>query len=283
MTPRRLLAQAAATLQDCGCASPRLDAELLLCHVLKRPRSWLIAHADDELTDDNITAFESLLARREKREPVAYITGEKEWWSRPFRLTPDVLIPRPETEHLVEAVLARFPDTTTPLKLCDIGTGSGCIAVTLACEYPNARVVACDISPAALAVARDNAEHLGVAERMQFREGDLFEALAAEDTGFDAILSNPPYVGFDEMHGLEPELNYEPRGALTDEADGLHFLERLVQGAPALLAPHGLLIVETGLCGLPPGSGELPLQERIIDLAGMLRGGIYGRENPVLA
>lgn len=275
MTPRRLLTRAVETLQQHDCATPRLDAELLLCHVLDRPRSWLIAHADDALDAADIHAFEALLARRARREPVAYITGEKEFWSRPFQVSPDVLIPRPETEHLIEAVLEHFPDRHAPLRFCDIGTGSGCIAVTLACEYPQAHVTATDISAEALAVARANAGRLGVAGRMCFSQGDLYGALAGTKS-FDIIVSNPPYVSQQEMDDLEPELGFEPRHALTDEADGLSHLARLVGQAASHLTQNGLLLVETGLCGLPETSGGLHLRERIIDLGGHLRGGIYG-------
>ena len=283
MTPRRLLARAIEELQSCGCATPRLDAELLLAHALGKSRSWLIAHADDTLQDGDITRFEAMQARRIRREPLAYITGEKEFWSRPFHVTPDVLIPRPETEHLIEAVLKRFPEQQAAYAFCDIGTGSGCIAVTLACEYPRAHVTATDISPGALAVARLNAERHGVSERMNFLQGNLFAALgngrdrSKAATPFDAIVSNPPYVGEQEIPGLEPELDFEPRHALSDGQDGLSYLCQLVDEAGNWLTPHGLLIVETGLCGLPDDGRGLRLQSPITDLAGLLRGGIYGR------
>jgi release factor glutamine methyltransferase len=282
MTPRRLLTQAVADLQTCGCTTPRLDAELLLCHALDKTRSWLIAHADDVLDEIDVGTFRQLLTRRLEREPVAYITGEKEFWSRSFHVTPDVLIPRPETEHLIEAVLTHFPDTRVPCSFCDIGTGSGCIAITLACEFPQAHITATDISAAALAVAKTNAERHGVTDRIAFFQGDMF---AAFDDGaikgdlqtFDAIVSNPPYVARHEMGELEPELNFEPRHALSDEQDGLTFLRRLVDEAGDRLTPHGLLIVETGLCGLPEESNGMRLQEHITDLAGHLRGGVYSR------
>jgi release factor glutamine methyltransferase len=285
MTPRRLLARAAGLLQSAGCASPRLDAELLLCHVLERPRSWLVAHADDALATTQVTDFHGLLARREAREPLAYITGEKEFWSRGFRVTPDVLIPRPETEHLVEAVLTHFPDREKPWRFCDIGTGSGCLAVTLACEYPRAVVTATDLSAAALDVARSNAERHGTAGRIDFHAGDLFAALASGSAPFDAIVSNPPYIGIAEMDALEPELDFEPHHALYDNQDGLSLLQQLVAEAGHWLSPHGALIVETGICGLPeeiPTSDagvRLVLQQRIFDLSGQLRGGVYHHQD----
>ncbi|MDQ6987357.1 MAG: peptide chain release factor N(5)-glutamine methyltransferase, partial [Mariprofundaceae bacterium] len=229
MTPRKLLSAATRQLQDCSCATPRLDAELLLCHSLHCSRSWLIAHADDQLDDAICKAFERLLKRRKQRQPVAYITGEKEFWSRVFAVNSDVLIPRPETEHLIDAMLQEFPDRNAAYRFCDIGTGSGCIAVTLACEFPQARITASDISPQALVVAQKNAAKHNVAKRIEWREGDMLAALATTDGPFDAMISNPPYVGYAEMETLEPELAFEPRHALTDEADGLRYLVCLLE------------------------------------------------------
>jgi len=277
MTPRKRLAVATRQLQDSGCATPRLDAELLLCHSLHCSRSWLVAHADDQLDDASCKVFEKLLKRRIQRQPVAYITGEKEFWSRVFTVTPDVLIPRPETEHLIEATLDAFPDRDAAYRFCDIGTGSGCIAVTLASEFPQARITASDISPQALVVAQKNAAKHNVAKRIEWRQGDLFAALDAADGPFDAIISNPPYVAQNEMAMLQPELTFEPRHALTDEADGLRYLTYLVEHAEKWLKTDGLLIVETGLCGLPEGGESLPLVQRIHDLAGHLRGGVFSR------
>lgn len=277
MTPRQLLAEATQQLADCGCTTPRLDAEILLCHVLLSSRSWLIAHADDTLGIANVREFELLLKRRKKREPVAYITGEKEFWSRCFHVTPEVLIPRPETEHLIEAVLEFFPDRTASYRFCDIGTGSGCIAVTLASEYAAAQMIATDISCAALNISRQNAAKHNVAARIDFRQGDMFTALAPESAPFDAVISNPPYVSRKEMQTLETELTFEPRNALTDEVDGQKFLVHLVEQAGSWLKPGGLLIVETGTCGIPDGHANMPLMQCIHDLAGHLRGGIYRR------
>ncbi|EAU54625.1 peptide chain release factor N(5)-glutamine methyltransferase [Mariprofundus ferrooxydans] len=276
-TTSELLRLAAADLQQAGCDSPRLDAELLLMHVWPCSRTDLIIRAHDEPPATVSRHFAALLQRRLAREPLAYITGEKEFWSRPFRVSPDVLIPRPETEHLIEAVLARFPDQSAPYQFCDIGTGSGCIAVTLAAEYPHAAVTATDISEASLRMAQTNAAALNVASRLAWRSGDLLQALQPEDGPFDVVISNPPYVSSDEMHGLEPELALEPRHALTDEADGLQLLATILNDAPVCLKPHGYIIVETGTCGLPDTPESLIMEEEIRDLAGLLRGAVYKR------
>jgi len=275
MTVREILRSASLILEQAECAAPRLDAELLLATVLKKDRTWLIAHADEDVPPNVRNTFTSLLDRRCKREPLAYITEEKEFWSRPFFVTPDVLIPRPETEHLIEAVLAHCPDTKKEFHFCDIGTGSGCIAVTLACEYPGATVVATDISHASLEIACKNAERHGVGSRIKFRQGDMFAPLRKQDGYFDAIISNPPYVAQDELDTLEAELRFEPRHALTDESNGLIYLQSLVEHAPAWLKPEGILLVETGLCGLPAATEPLHLHQEIHDLSGHLRGGVY--------
>lgn len=274
-TTSELLRHAAAQLQQAGCDSPRLDAELLLMHACPCSRTDLIIRAHDEPPAAVAERFEALLQRRCGREPLAYITGEKEFWSRPFRVSPDVLIPRPETEHLIEAVIARFPDQQSPLQFCDIGTGSGCIAVTLAAEYPHATVTATDISEASLKIAQPNAAALDVAPRLSWRSGNLLQALQPGDGPFDVVISNPPYVSSDEMHGLEPELALEPRHALTDEADGLQLLATILNDAPTHLKPHGYIIVETGTCGLPATPEGLVMEEKIRDLAGLLRGAVY--------
>jgi len=270
-----LLRETAEKLQQAGCDAPRLDAELLLMHAWPCSRIDLIIRAHDEPPAWVCQRFEALLQRRIKREPLAYITGEKEFWSRPFRVTPDVLIPRPETEHLIEAVIARFPERNGHHQFGDIGTGSGCIAITLAAEYPHATVVATDISEQALRIARANAESLAVSTRMAWRNGDMLQALLPEDGLFDVIISNPPYISADEMEGLEPELGLEPRHALTDETDGLLFLTTILNDAPAFLKQGGYIIVETGICGLPATPDSLIQEEEIRDLAGLLRGAVY--------
>ncbi len=275
MTARELLAEATDRLKAAGCDTPRIDAEVLLMHAWGCDKAGLVMAMNDAPEAKVTRQFRAMIERREHREPVAYITGEKEFWSRRFRVTPDVLIPRPETEHLIEAVLELYPDRQAPYRFCDVGTGSGCIAVTLACEYPQATITATDISGAALSVARKNAVRHGAAKHIRFRSGNLFDALATADGPFDAIISNPPYVSLAEFRELAPELRREPYHALTDEADGLAHLSRLVELAPGYLRPGGRLIVETGLCGLPDESGTLRLEQKIFDLAGHLRGGIY--------
>lgn len=275
MTTGELLRLAASRLAEAGCDAPRLEAELLLMHAWQVDRTALIIRSHDDIPGEIQNRFGDLLDRREQREPLAYIIGEKEFWSRPFRVTADVLIPRPETEHLIEAVMELFPEQQGAYRFCDIGTGSGCIAVTLACEYANARVVATDISESALAIAAANAERLGASDRIVFRHGDLMAAMQEHDGPFDAIVSNPPYVSKDEMDGLEKELAHEPRGALTDEADGLQLLAAILNEGVKRLKKNGLIIVETGPCGLPAAPSGLSLEKEIFDLAGKLRGGIY--------
>jgi release factor glutamine methyltransferase len=275
MTTRELLAAATATLKEAGCDTPRLDVELLLMHIWHIDRTGLIMRMPDAVPEEVQQRLTPLLERRCRREPLAYITGLREFWSREFTVTPDVLIPRPETEHLIEELMRLYPDSHAALHFCDIGTGSGCIAITLACEYPHARIVATDISDAALEVARANAVKHGVASRIDFFQGDMLAALPPAAGPFDAILSNPPYVAEAEMAGLAPELAHEPRHALTDCRDGLHFLQQLADESASHLLPGGHLIVETGPCGLPAATGRMQLLHSYSDLAGHLRGGVY--------
>jgi len=243
-------------------------------HAWRIDRPQLIIRMHQSPPEAVASTFRTMIGRREEREPAAYIIGEREFWSRTFRVSPAVLIPRPETEHLIEATLGLFPDRDHHYRFCDIGTGSGCIAVTLACEFPQSRVVMTDLSEAALAVARENAERHGVTPRIEARAGDLLSPLPRE-AAFDLIISNPPYVSREEIDTLAPELGFEPRGALTDEANGQRYLRTLVEGASRHLRPGGFLIVETGLCGLPTAPPTMQLREQIFDLATQLRGGIY--------
>ena len=221
-------------------ANARRDAELLLLHVTGLTRAELMTHPNRELSESQMSAYRAAIARRARNEPVQYITGTQEFYGRSFAVTPAVLIPRPETEHLVESALALHP---APKRILDIGTGSGILAITLALELPNAIVIATDTSAEALAVARQNAAALGAIDRIHFVESDLFAALA--DERFDCIVANPPYVATDEV--LEPQVrDYEPVTALYAGEDGLALYRRLIPQAFEHLEPGGHLLLEIG-------------------------------------
>ncbi len=218
------------------------DAELLLLHILQHNRAWLLAHPEAELAPDQQTLYESLLGRRARHEPIQYITGQQEFFGLTLRVTPAVLIPRPETEHLVEAALARIPKNT-PTRVLDVGTGSGAIAIAIAAHRPRAAITAVDLSPAALAVARENAATHSLENRIRFIESDLLAALPNEH--FDLILSNPPYVPANEP--LEPQVrDFEPHSALFAGESGLDIYRRLVPQAANALVPGGWLLMEIG-------------------------------------
>jgi release factor glutamine methyltransferase len=207
-----------------------------------RDRAWLLTHSDAELPAGQVEKFESWLTRRARQEPVQYILGETEFFGLTLRVTPDVLIPRPETEHLVESALERVRHDAA-VRICDVGTGSGAIAVALAHALPRAEVTALDISAAALAVARENAERHGVAGRVRFVESDLMSAVRGER--FDVVVSNPPYVRKDEV--LEAQVrDFEPPGALFAGSTGLEIYERLIPEARAALVEDGWLLMEIG-------------------------------------
>ncbi len=220
-----------------------VDAQVLLAHALGVNRAWLIAHAADPLPAASAAAFLALAKRRRDGEPVAYLTGIREFWGLPLAVTPAVLIPRPETETLVELALARLPPDR-PVSVLDLGTGSGAVALAIARERPRARVVATDVSPDALAVARDNARRLGIAN-VAFLRSDWYEALPAESQ-FDAVVSNPPYVRAGDPHLGEGDLRFEPAGALSPGGDGLGALRIIVDGARERLVAGGTLAVEHG-------------------------------------
>ena len=221
-----------------------LDAEVLARKVLGCDRAAFVVSRRGEEPAGFADAYRALVERRCRREPVAYILGEREFWGRPFEVTPDVLIPRPETELIVEEALALFPAGRTPALIVDVGTGSGCLAVALALEFPDAWVIATDISEAALAVARRNAAKNGVGDRIDFRTGDL---LAPVTELADLIVSNPPYVNSGDAPGLVPEVReHEPHVALFGGPDGLAMFGKLFPSAPARLRTGGRLIVEVG-------------------------------------
>lgn len=240
------LAEARAALETAGLspADAALDAEVLARHLLGWDRAALLVRARDAEPHAFAQRFAGLVARRAEREPVAQIVGHREFWGLDFEVTRDVLIPRPETELVVDEALA-FARRSTVRRVIDVGTGSGCIAIAVACELPAARVIAIDASAEALTVARRNAERHGVADRVELLQGDLLCEI--EGSG-DLILSNPPYVAEADAPALQPEVvNYEPRRAVFAGPDGLAVIRRLLQESAPALAPHGRLIVEFGL------------------------------------
>lgn len=247
-TIRRLLSWTTDFFAKRGFESPRLEAEVLLAHVLDHARYQLYMHIDDVVSDAARSAFRDLVKRRSEGEPSAYLVGRKEFYALSFKVTPAVLIPRPDTEFLViEALeaLGKMVGRETP-RLADVGTGSGCLAVAVARRSPQVRIVAIDRSAEALAVARENAQAHGVADRIDFCEGDLFEPLDPEDR-FDLIVSNPPYVATPVWETLEPTIkNFEPRLALDGGIDGLDVIRRLVDQAAVRLHPGGTLAMEIG-------------------------------------
>jgi release factor glutamine methyltransferase len=241
-TLREAIALAEARLRSCS-ATPRLDAEVLLAHVLRRDRAHLRAWPERPLDRETQQGFDRLVMRRTWGTPIAYLTGEREFWSRTFGVTEDVLIPRPETELLVELALAAIPDHAR-CRILELGTGSGAIAITLALERPRAEIWAVELSGAALAVARRNAKRLG-AECIHWLEGSWFEPLP-RSLSFDLILSNPPYVDSADPHLALGDVRFEPRLALVASNQGLSALRSIAAGARNALRPHGLLMLEHG-------------------------------------
>jgi release factor glutamine methyltransferase len=241
----RLLSWTADYLKRRGSESPRLDAEVMLAFVLSRQRVELYTHFNDEVAERERKAFRELVLKRAGGSPVAYLVGRKEFFSLAFTVSPDVLIPRPESEFVVAEYLAATRDLESP-RCVDVGTGSGCLAIASAHQQPRAHFVAIDISERALAVAKTNALTLGVADRIDFRLGDRLAPLGSDDP-FDAIIANPPYIATDQIALLEPGVrDYEPRLALDGGAGGLEMASRLIAEAPAYLRPGGHLILEIG-------------------------------------
>ncbi len=220
----------------------RIEAEALLAQALGRPRSWLYAHADEALTPAQAQAFAGLLERRQRGEPVALILGRREFWSLELAVTADTLIPRPETELLVELALARLP-ARLAARVLDLGTGSGAIALALARERPQAKIWAVDASAPALAVAQKNAARLGLGQ-VSFLRGHWYSPV--RDERFDVIVSNPPYLADDDPHLGQGDLRFEPRSALAAGRDGLDDIRQIAAAAPAHLRPGGWLLVEHG-------------------------------------
>jgi release factor glutamine methyltransferase len=244
-TIRRVLEWMTRDFAERGLDSPRLDAELLVGHALGLARVAIYMDLDRPLSPDELGAIRALVKRRRGREPIAYIVGKREFWKRDFEVSSAVLVPRPDTELLVSEALARLP-ADRDARVLDLCTGSGILAVTLAAERKRAEVVATDLSPEALEVARRNAERHGVLDRVDLRLGDLTAPVEGE-APFELVVSNPPYIPTREVEALMPEVSrHEPRMALDGGEDGFVFHRRLVREVPALLAPSGSVLVEVG-------------------------------------
>ena len=306
ITPAWQVRQAIDYLMECGVSTARLDAEVLLAQTLQTNRAGLYLHYFSPLDQEQIDKFWRLVGRRGKREPLSYITGRQEFWSLEFLVDRWVLIPRPETEVLIETVLriiregigaglkpaptsqdrARIRDWADPglpkipekIRVLDIGTGSGCIAVTLAKELPEAKIWAVDISTAALTVAKVNATRHQVTKQITFLLGDLFAPVADQEGFFDLIVSNPPYVAEEELSTLEAEVQkWEPRLALNGGKAGVDFHQRLIAGSPRYLRQGGRLIMEIGqgqeraIARLTAGQGEFTCVHFVKDYAGIDR------------
>jgi len=247
-----------------GIESPRLDAELIVGHALSLSRTQVIMHLDRPLEETELAALRALVKRRRAREPMAYLKGEREFYGRMFAVDKRVLVPRPDTEVLIDVALRRTADRALSCRTLDLCTGSGCVALTLAKERPTAHVFATDISEEALAVASDNRARLG-AYRVAFATGDLFGAVPAEKT-FDLIVSNPPYIPSADIEGLMPDVrDFEPRLALDGGDDGLDLIRRIVAESPKYLANDGILALELG-AGEAPDVRELFLAQGFQDV-----------------
>lgn len=245
----RVILWAAAYLKERGVESPRSAAEILLAHALRTDRVQLYMHHDKPLEKAELAAFKDLIRRRVRREPVAYIVGRKGFWTLDLAVGPEVLIPRPETERLVEAALAvlgKFPEGYCA-RVLDLGTGSGAVVLALAAEAGRHRYFASDLSIAAVATAHRNALAAGIADRVEFFAADWFSALRQESEPFDVIVSNPPYVTRSALAGLQPEIvRHEPRLALDGGPDGLNSYRAIIGTAGSHLAPDGALLLEIG-------------------------------------
>jgi release factor glutamine methyltransferase len=291
MEIRAALQQGITQLRAANVSAYTLAAELLLLHSVAKERAWLYAHPEEQLSAQQQEQFLSLIARRAAGEPVQHLTGHQEFWGLDFAVNPDVLIPRPETEHLIEVTLDRLalhevrsgrPQTTdgAGMFIADVGTGSGCIAIALAKELPQARFFACDISAAALTVARRNAERQGVSDRIHFSHGNLLDdahACSGQSQRFDAIVSNPPYIGKREAASLEREVrDHEPASALFGGEEGYESYGPLIAQSAERLNPGGLLVLELGynsLAAVQPLLREPPWSYVSVtnDLAGIAR------------
>jgi release factor glutamine methyltransferase len=247
---RATLARGVARLEAAHVPSAPFAAELLLLHLLGRDRTWLYAHPDEAINENDLAEYDSLLNRRAEGVPVQYLTGKQEFWGLEFEINPSVLIPRPETEHLIEVALERLGRRRNdPLLIADVGTGSGCVAIALAREFPAAEIVATDISAAALEVAGRNTVRHGVQSRVELVLANLLTpyAKSASAEHFDLIVSNPPYIGRSEQADLQREVvEHEPHQALFAGEHGLDVYPQLIAQAAVLLKPGGVLALELG-------------------------------------
>lgn len=255
---RAALKEGMAQLRAASVPSSTLAAELLLMHALGRDRTWLYTHPEAELDTSLAREYFALIARRAAGEPTQYLTGRKEFWGLDFEVTPAVLIPRPETEHVIEVALERLGargikinmhtgEPSPPLRVADVGAGSGCLAVALALELPHAEIFATDISAAALEVALRNAARHRVAGRIRFLEGDLLGPVSPSPGSFDLIVSNPPYVAQDDAAALACEVReHEPHAALFGGPSGIEIYDRLIEQAGESLRSGGVLALELG-------------------------------------
>ena len=246
MTLAQILRQARAQLIAALALDPAvasLEAHVLLGHVLQQSRTFLLANPERELNPAQAADFAALLQRRANGEPIAYLVESREFYGLNFKVTPDVLIPRPETELLIELALERIP-ATSPVQILDLGTGSGAIALALASALPNARVTAIDTSVTALDIARDNAERLSI-KNVEFLEGDWLSPLA-HGSRFDLILANPPYIAESDPHLQQGDVRFEPQSALRSGSDGLQDIRRIIAKARGFLTAQGWLLLEHG-------------------------------------
>ncbi len=263
-----LMRDAAVALTAAGIDNARFEARLLLAHAAGVSIEWLVAHGDETPPPAVVEALRALTARRIRREPMAYVVGEREFWGLPFKVSPAVLVPRPDSETLIEAALALMPGRTEPWRIVDLGVGSGCLLLTLLREFPNARGVGMDASAEALSVAQGNADALGVGARTRLVAGDWRHQGWAGQLGgpFDLLISNPPYIETATIDGLMPEVAlFEPRLALDGSGDGLAAYRAIAGRAAGLVVPGGRILIEAG-------EGQAPVISALLVAAGFAVG-----------